>query len=101
MISERIKEAREMTGMSTRQAVRFSNHQVNEEDLVQIETGKRKPTRRELEVLAKTYEIRIDWLRGNEKAQKTVPSVNARGLDGLCSDDVATLVRQVQAYHGS
>jgi len=87
-----------MSGMSTRQAVRFSGKRIEIDTIEALERGDRDPTESELCILAETYEVRLEWLRGEPETDSDVLAVNARGLDGLTANDVATLVRQLQAH---
>lgn len=82
-----------MTGMSIRQAARFSGNRVSAESIEAIEGG-RAPTADELAALAETYEVNLEWLSdGPERIM-----INARSLDGLVPNDVEKLMRQLQAH---
>ena len=98
MNNTRIKEAREMTGMSLRQAARFSGYRISADEIDALESGKRLPNEDEMVVLAETYEVKLEWLRQEPELKSPRLALNARGLDGLAPNDVAKLVRQLQAH---
>ena len=98
MIKDRLIEARRLSGMSLRQAVRFSGGRITSTTVEALENGVRQPTDDELVVLAETYEVRLEWLRLDTDNGFSSLTVNARGLDGLAPNDVAKLVLQLKAH---
>lgn len=98
MISERLRAAREMCGMTIRQSVRFSEERITVEAIQSLENGTRGPSQEEVSILAETYDVRPEWLENGSDNNSTTLIVNARGLDGLAPNDVAKLMLQLQAH---
>lgn len=95
MIQERLRMAREMAGMSYRQAAKFSEGRVDAKTIESLEAGQRQPSEDEISVLANTYDVKLDWLRGKTDRTSSL-AVNARGLDGLAPNDLLLLM-EIQA----
>ncbi|MEZ4239480.1 MAG: helix-turn-helix transcriptional regulator [Myxococcota bacterium] len=92
MTVNRFRQAREGLGLSLGQATRFSGGRVSRETIEHIEAGRREPTASEVAVLAETYRVREDWLRGAPAPEVPMALVNARGLDRLTSADRQAVV---------
>lgn len=96
MTESRFQQAREGLGMSVGQAARFSDGGITREAILEIEGG-RAATTIEVQVLARTYRVREEWLQGTPSPDVSTALINARGLERLNEKDLAQVVALMQS----
>lgn len=94
-IGLRLKEARNLAGLSQAQAAKVLG--IHRPSVSEIESGRRRISAEELSELCETYDVATDWVLGRsaEILDVTDPKLQlaARELSKLKSDDLQRLLR--------
>jgi transcriptional regulator with XRE-family HTH domain len=92
--NERIKRARELTGMSVGQASRFAKGAISKERILELEASS-DPSNEEVEILSDVYHVNTDWLTGGfgNKDASLPPQV----MSYLGEEDVARVIELLRA----
>lgn len=91
-IAERIRAAREQSGLSQGQVAKLLSLQ--RPAISEIEAGRRRVSAEELATLAETFDVSVDWLvSGTSAVADPKVELAARELGKLKSDDLEMVLR--------
>jgi transcriptional regulator with XRE-family HTH domain len=93
-VGDRLRLAREQAGLSQAQVARLLD--LHRPTVSEIEAGRRRVTAEELTAFAKTYEVSVGWLSGEESETAGIDDrvlLAARELAKLRPDDLESVMR--------
>lgn len=100
-ISERLREARENSGLSQAQVAK--KLEMHRPTITEIEAGRRKVSAQEIEKFARLYDVSIEWLVNgtvnNEDDEKIL--LAARELSKMTEKDLERLMKTLQILRNS
>jgi len=98
-IAGRLREAREMAGLSQGQVARLLS--IHRPTVSEIEAGRRRVTAGELANLAKLYGVSLEWLAGQDQDNDAARKIRlaARELSGLRDDDLQKVLKLARSFH--
>lgn len=92
--NERMKRARELTGMSISQASRFTKGAISKERILELEASS-DPTSEEVEILSDVYKVNTDWLTGGFGNSDV--SLPPQVMSYLGEEDIARVIELLRA----
>ncbi|MDF1811541.1 MAG: helix-turn-helix transcriptional regulator [Verrucomicrobiales bacterium] len=103
IIAERIKEARELSGLSQGQASKLLK--MHRPTISEIEAGNRNVSAVELSQFAELYDVNISWLSGQMTDPKDTEDLKQqlafRELQKLNPEEVEKFMNVFRALHGT
>lgn len=102
-IADRLRMAREYAGLSQTQVAKMLT--MHRPTISEIEAGRRNVTAEELSTFAQIYDVRVEWLLGEEttKGNKAMDRMElaARELSKLKSEDLDQLINLLHSLRKS
>jgi transcriptional regulator with XRE-family HTH domain len=103
VIAERIRKAREMSGLSQAQAAKLLG--LHRPSITEVEAGNRKVSAEEITKFASLYKVDVSWLLG-ESADQINPNegrlqLAAREMKKLKPEDLETVLSVIASIRGS
>ena len=96
-IGERLRYAREATGLSQGQVAKLMG--LHRPAISEMESERRKVSAGELKELARYYKVSVEWLTGEPVERNQKLKIAARKLSGLRDEDVDMVMRIVDSLH--
>lgn len=96
-IAERLREAREASGLSQGQVAKKLD--LHRPTVTEIEAGRRKVSAQELEKLAAIYGVTVDWIVSGATGDDSTDAkmlMAARELSKMSEDDLARLMKMLR-----
>jgi transcriptional regulator with XRE-family HTH domain len=103
LIAERIRNAREMSGLSQAQAAKIL--ELHRPSITEIEAGNRKVSAEEITKFSSLYKVDVSWLLG-ESVDQLDPNdgrlqLAAREMKKLKPEDLETILKVIASIRGS
>jgi transcriptional regulator with XRE-family HTH domain len=97
-IGKRLKQAREMAGLSQAQAARLMS--LHRPTITEIENETRKVSAGELKQFARIFKVSVSWLAGEKQTEADTVRMAARKLSSLKERDRDMVLRIIESLRG-